>query len=705
MAPLRCRPLLRPWQVPILLLYLWARPLSAQGLVELDFARLAATAWSADGVSLSLDPLAVNEYRLRLRVKRLHLPGRPELHDLDLRCPRARMDAQRLACKQARVRLAGAADKPLSASLALVYDLRTRELRFHLHGLSSFPGQLRLQGRLRNTAWSVQVQGKGLDLAALQGLLSPLIPVPGSLSDVAGKAGLEARISGHGTTPTRVQLELQVAGMAFNGVNVAEDVNAGLKLDYRRTTQQQLRVQLSLTHGGVYIEPGLQLNGYRPGFTLEAGARPLTLAADLEAPLDTVLGKGRIQLKGVTLDHPGVVKLQATGTLDQGLAKRVEHLEVHLQSADLGRLYLVYLQPLLLNTGLSTLETAGALDLNLELDRAGLRRVRLSLDGVYADDESGRFRVSGLRGVWAFTSDDEPVASSLHWDGAGIYRLDIGATDLPMVSRRGRLELSAPAAIPILDGRLRIERLRLEHLAQGDVDMRIDGELTPISLQELTQALGWPLMSGKLSGKVPGLHYGHGTLEVNGGLEVDAFDGRIGIRNLRVADLFGPVPVLDADISIQGLELERLTRTFSFGGISGRLDGAIKGLRLEAWEPLRFDAWLATAKDDDSRHRISQRAVDNLTRIGGGATTGAISRTFLGIFKTFDYDRLGLRCRLRNGVCQMDGVAPAKSGYYIVEHGLLPPWLDIIGYNRSVNWEVLVGRLKAIVQGQAPVLE
>jgi len=693
------------WPFPVLLLSLClAQALQARGLLDLSLARIAARAWSADAVSLSLEPLGVDDYRLHLRLGRLHLPAIPVLQRIDLRCPHVRVTGQRLSCTRARLGLHGADGRQLSAVVALEYHRDTRVLRFHLSGLDPFPGDLRLEGHLRGADWFLRLTGTDLDLAALPGLLSPLTAALGGIGEVAGKATLQATISGHGAIPTRVQLGAEVRDMAFNGVNVAEAVNAGLELDCRRAARQRCRVALELRHGGVYIEPGLQLGAYRPGFTLQAGARPLRLDAQLDAPLATTLGRGPVYLKALTLEHPGVMDLRLSGLWDQDHGARPEHLELHLQSPDLARLYAVYLQPLWLNTALSTLETSGALNLDLELGRDAAQRVRLKLDDVYADDEGARFRVSGLSGVLAFTTGNEPLSSRLHWDGAGVYRLDFGATELPMVSRQGRLELTAPVSIPILDGELRVARLRLGRLAQGDADILLDGELTPVSLQELTQALGWPLMSGTLSGRIPGLHYGQGDLQVHGELEVEAFDGRIGIRNLRLQNLFGPVPVLDADISIQGLDLARLTRTFSFGGISGRLDGAIEGLRLEAWQPLRFDAWLATPDDDDSRHRISQRAVDNLTRIGGGATTSAISRAFLGVFKAFDYDRLGLRCRLRNGICQMDGVAPAKSGYYIVEHGLLPPWLDIIGYNRSVNWEVLVERLRAIVQGQAPVM-
>jgi hypothetical protein len=65
----------------------------------------------------------------------------------------------------------------------------------------------------------------------------------------------------------------------------------------------------------------------------------------------------------------------------------------------------------------------------------------------------------------------------------------------------------------------------------------------------------------------------------------------------------------------------------------------------------------------------------------------------LSLFEDFAYDEIGLSCRLRDGVCDMDGVGKAETGYYIVRGRGLPR-VDVIGYNRRVAWEVLIGRLR-----------
>jgi len=49
-------------------------------------------------------------------------------------------------------------------------------------------------------------------------------------------------------------------------------------------------------------------------------------------------------------------------------------------------------------------------------------------------------------------------------------------------------------------------------------------------------------------------------------------------------------------------------------------------------------------------------------------------------------------------------VAPAQSGYYLVQGRWLPPRLDVIGYASEVDWSSLLDRLKAITAGAAPVV-
>ena len=121
-------------------------------------------------------------------------------------------------------------------------------------------------------------------------------------------------------------------------------------------------------------------------------------------------------------------------------------------------------------------------------------------------------------------------------------------------------------------------------------------------------------------------------MRIGGTLLVQAFDGKIVVHNLRIDELFSPAPGLATDSLLKHLALAALTHTIAFGKSEGRLSGSINHLYLENWQPVYFEAELATPEQDPSRHRISQRAVAHLTDLGGGMTTSMISRLMLQLF-------------------------------------------------------------------------
>ena len=157
--------------------------------------------------------------------------------------------------------------------------------------------------------------------------------------------------------------------------------------------------------------------------------------------------------------------------------------------------------------------------------------------------------------------------------------------------------------------------------------------------------------------------------------------------------------------NLENLDLELVTRTFEFGTITGRLSGYISDLESFDWMPEAFDAFLFTPPDDRSRRRISQRAVTNLSSIGGGSGGGVaavLQGGLLRFFDTFGYDRLGLSCRLANDVCIMGGVLPAPQGFYIVKGRGLPR-IDVIGSQTRVAWTTLVRQLGAMMESEIVV--
>jgi hypothetical protein len=220
---------------------------------------------------------------------------------------------------------------------------------------------------------------------------------------------------------------------------------------------------------------------------------------------------------------------------------------------------------------------------------------------------------------------------------------------------------------------------------------------------KLSAALDWPAFTGELSGTIPEARYADETLVFDGGLAMQLFGGRVGVSALSMERPFGVLPTLSADIVFDDIDLLALTGAFDFGSISGKLDGRIGDLRLVSWEPVAFDAQLVTDRHRGVRQRISQRAVQDLTSVGNASFVNSLQSQLIGFFDDFGYSKIGVSCRLLDEVCTMDGIGSAGNGFVIVRGSGLPR-LTVVGFNRRVDWPILVERLAAVGKGDVKPL-
>ncbi len=331
----------------------------------------------------------------------------------------------------------------------------------------------------------------------------------------------------------------------------------------------------------------------------------------------------------------------------------------------------------------------------------------LRIDGVSLGDAKQQLEVQGVNGEvhWTAGVTGPPRPSFLAWDSSRGWGVTGGRTRIDFAMQDRDVRLLKPARLPLWDGALLVRELEALNLGTDRLAGSFVAEIEPISLEQMTRAFGWPQFSGRIAGRIPGLAYRDQLLTLQGDLEAEVFDGRVTARNLRVRDPLGAFPRLYADVAARNLDLDLITRTFEFGNITGRIDGDLTGLETFNWSPVAFDLRLATPERDRSRHRISQKAVKNLSNIGGGGggVTAALQSGALRFFENFRYDRIGLACRLKDDVCSMGGVEPARDGYYIVKGSGLPR-IDIIGNQTRVDWPLLMAQLSAAVANKDDIV-
>ena len=642
------------------------RPSPALETVTLAVGPVQAGAWSSGDVVLHLAFQAEGRGAARLSARGLSLPEPLDtVGAASLDCPRAEVGAAGIACARAELVLRDrdAAGEALRLPLAMALERDDDGWWLRLEGRDLAPGPL----------WT---------LAAGRGRL------PGLAFD-GGKLLLVLRL-GAGAAGAHARLRAELAGLDFSdatGLHAGEGLSAGFEAVLTRAAAGwRAEASLGVDAGQLYLHPVF----------VDAATAPLRLSAegriDPDAPMPA--------RAGWRLRHGDVV--EARGTVAMDAPGAVADLEVLTTRTAADPVYRTYLQPFMVGTVFDGLSLAGEAQARAEWRRHDGWRVRVDLHDLGLDDRAGRFHLSGLDGRVDWSETGEPDLTRLAWGGGAVYRIDFGAGTLHGTLAGRRFRLTAPVRVPLLGGAVDLHALEAAAIGTPQLHWSFRGTVRPLSLAALSGALGWPAFDGTLGGEVPLVSYAGGVVTLDGSLDMKVFDGAVRIRRLSITDPFGVVPVLRADVDFDDLSLDALTRTFSFGNIQGRLQGRMHGLILKDWKPTAFDARFATPDDDDSRHRISQRAVENIASLGGAGAV--LSTTFLRLFEEFSYRRLGISCRLRNGVCEMDGVAPAERGYYLVEGGGLPPRIDVLGFNRRVDWDVLLGRVRQIVTSEGPVV-
>lgn len=721
-----------------LLFGVWfATPLLALDRIEVAIGELLHERLSAAGLSLSISDWNEPYAPLELSFQHLRLPMLEQPLQGALTCRKAQLQAQRIQCNHALLRLKVPWLDRAQHAVAFSYSVTRSSLHLSIPSLHLGAGTVALKMHWQPAGWRVEVRGVDLDLQALQKIF-PQFGVELPAGGMYGKAQLTMRVSGGVAEQLHYTMDWQIQGLAvLDAAGQSDWVAANAPASPAQYASLCKIAVVCIDAASLAVQgakSGAQWSGEvaasAAGGMVYMAVPALTLdpQSGIPATLDFTIPNSAIQLdlnfawdpaqallalSDVALVHPQL--LRASGALQASLqpTPQLLNMRAQLAVADLAALYKTYLQNLLYGSRFDELKVSGGATLQVDQSESSKLAVTLALQDVdivhqealldatksiESNQALGLFDLQGLEGEISWSNQGPARVSQLRWREGSLYKLGVGASSLQFQSRNRDIALVGGGKIPVLDGQFQINAFSVTGLGLPAMEMRFDGHLEPISMQAFSTAMGWPEMAGQLAGKIPSMTLTEGFLQVDGELVVKAFDGDIRVNRLSIERPFDIVPVLSADIDIDRLDLDTLTRTFSFGKIEGRVDGKIHKLRLEIWQPVYFEAELKTAEHDRSRRRISQKAINNLSNIGGGGggVSSALQSGALQFFKTFPYQRLGLSCVLDREICMMGGVEEVAGGFYIVKGTFLPPRINIIGRNKRTRWKEIVRQLKNI---------
>lgn len=512
--------------------------------------------------------------------------------------------------------------------------------------------------------------------------LAPNLPV------VFSKGGLRGKLAfaGSNDQPQQITADLAFNSVAFSneqGTKAAEKLAGSINAQVARNGDTwRWKTAIDWREGELFWQPLYIANG---GHGLEASGE--WDGSDLN------VSQGLLSLGGIgAIKFSGAMRMQ-----DHAITR----LDCEASNLALDTAYTTLIKPFMENNTLGDLDVAGQVDIAASIRNQKVSSFKLGLHQVDLADKKNRFAFYKLNASIPWSYDDKTHAV-VSYDGGHLLGMTLGAAEHKLDLER--YSLVAPRLdFPVLDGRLVLQDTAAA-IVNNQWYWRVQADMQGVTMPEFSHALGWPRMEGKMEAQIPMVLYQNGKLSTNGPLKLKVFDGDIRVDNLAMDQPLGLAPRLTADITMRRLDLILLTRTFSFGDMQGRLDGDIKGLELSGKQPVKFDARFYSSSGDYPR-KISQRAVQNISALGGAGAAAAIQRSFLHFFDVFNYQKIALSCKLRRGVCEMGGVEEAQSGYVMVKGSGIPS-ITVLGYNRNVGWKELLERVQDITKGNSkPIIK
>ncbi|MBA3903882.1 MAG: hypothetical protein C0522_09455 [Rhodocyclaceae bacterium] len=649
-----------------LLFLLPALPVQAQSLA-LSLDAVTHPLFAAGGLRLTL--ASPSGGATDIEIGRLQFAGQV-LERIRLHCDNLRWSPELIECPRGELVTAGSAAQRLP--LRFSYAPRSQTLDIAIEPAQGERWQFRVRGSGKRREAEAMLVNARIERAT--GWL-PLLAAYSPKGQVSG------RLSWRGALAVA---DLRANGLSFGdaaGAHAGDRIAATVALRGEETADGwNWQAEIGIDDGEIFWQPFYLAQG---GHRLSASGSARGAAVSVARGELGLVGIGKILFSGEWDRHKGMLS-----------AARFDTGDIDLASAGP-----VVLKPLLEQAAVPPFRFGGTVQASGVLREGQLAALDLKLSRLSVEEEGGRYALRGVDARIPWRSDSRTEAR-LTAEGGSFGRLPLGPFSLAL-GMEGMEFFLPRAEIPLLDGKLIAEQVAVSR-GQRDWRWSLGLALEPVSMERLTGVLGLPRMAGTLSAFIPRISHARSTVEMEGALIIQVFDGYVSVTNLKLIEPFGRVPRLYADLEVRHFDLGMLTETYSFGSITGYIDGDVKGLELARWRPQRFEARVFSSPGD-YRKRISQRAVQNISSLGGAGAGAAIQRSFLRFFDQFGYDRLGLSCVLAEGVCEMGGVAEAPNGYVIVKGGGIPA-INVIGYNRHVDWDELVSRILRVIEGNTKLI-
>lgn len=272
-----------------------------------------------------------------------------------------------------------------------------------------------------------------------------------------------------------------------------------------------------------------------------------------------------------------------------------------------------------------------------------------------------------------------------------------------------RLHTLSPIAMMTHGGHIEIGRILFTEPFSNAPKIETALTLNEIDLNPWLSAI-WPKpVAGAARGKLDPVQWQGGVLTTRGEIAADLFEGKLIISNVGAKRFPSLTPVIALDAVWSDLDLAQMTGDTAFGKVQGNLTGHAKGLEIADGQPQAFDLLMETVKQRGTPQRISVQAVDNIARIGGGASPfSGLAGAFVSLFRELPYEKIGIRAVLENDLFRINGTIRENDKEYLIKKGGFSGVDVIIGSpgSNTISFKDMVRRIKRVTDSQeGPVIE
>ena len=662
---------------------LLAPAVQAIDAIELEVREITVAGLEVSGTRVRLDLVSDERTRLTMRARQVTLPEPAgKFSDFAWVCEQLVIAEPRFGCDAGRFSASGGPIGALDMQLRAELRTDTGVTSFAGSGLKIAGTTAAFDGKLDERGWQLRASTGAAKFSELRKFARPWYTFPVDITG-DGQVKLEGTVADLGRG-----LSADV-GASFEGLELTNEAStivtvglagaARLRMD-PKGADSQLALEVRGREGEMLVTP----------IYFNFGANPLALN------LQGTLSAQRLTIDALHLQQDKLLDMSGAGSVNLAGETPLLSGDFRLVKVEFPAAFAAYAANFLATSMIGDAQTKGSLSGEVSIVDNGITALRVKPDNLDFSANKGSLHLEGMRGEihWAPAGGGDAQVSTLEWNSGGAYGLSGGGSGIEFIAYGSNFALTRPAKLPVFDGAIAIENFAMGNLGAPDMEVSFKGAVEPISMPLLAKAFGWPEFAGTIAASIPGVRLKDNVLTFDGNLESQVFGGRITGSNIRLRDPLGNYPEFFADVRARDLDLELVTRTFEVGTITGKLEADVLGLRLFGWTPTSFDARLETPKGDKSRHRISAKAVSSLSNVGGGggSVVQALQSGVLRFFDDYSYDKLGIRCRLQDDVCQMSGIEPAPNGYYIVK-GAGIPRIDIVGNQGRVSWNQLMSSI------------